>query len=90
MMEGTITQKRMMSCDVMLWWATRAMSTTTAASDPQGPLGVGVHGTTAGSGRARVSARAYCLAASTMQKRVAGMASSRASPMGLPQTSHIP
>ena len=32
----------------------------------------------------------YCLAASTMQKRAAGMASSRAAPIGFPHTSQTP
>ena len=89
MMDGTITQKKMISSlrDVVVQ-RRRAMNDHHAGHDPQGPLGGAIHGATTGG--PPPGGRTYCLAASTMQKRAAGMASRRAAPIGLPQTWQTP
>ena len=88
MMEGTITQKRMMSPlgDVVV-------RDQGHDDDDAGRRSTGrawCCGPWDGGPEVAPARATYCLAASTMQKRAAGMASRRAAPIGLPQASHRP
>ena len=81
----------MISVLVMLWWATSAIDEDHAWRRSTGPASF-----SGPSGRARsreagsVCVAIQCLAACSMQKRAAGIASSRAAPIGFPQTSQMP
>ena len=59
-----------------------------APDDPQGALGVLIHGTT--TGRSSPGVAHLLLGGIDDAERAIGMASSLASPMGLPQASHTP